>query len=420
MKVPGRVGRRFLTSTAATFAVVGVLVKAVSGGSSPAWDPKPSCTIDLRTLGYSPRVLKSTLSDREFFAKFDPSKDPSIFESYFPETAFIDDRTVVVSWVRPLYADSGDGQDPRVVPTGLQLHVSLVDVATSRTVASRDFSTVFRRWFNRYYDSQSTVTPLRDGKFLVHASNRLMMFNREFQPLCERELPVSDRMENSGGFAVFPGGATKGWAEMWALFVAPAGRTLLLQHQLGTQYILEWLNPEDLTTTNRQDSPNVLMAISDGLVTYRWFRSIKALRRGGSPYEVCSRGPACEGGVPWVFLDKAQLLVPRQRSFLIYSQAGEILWSRKGKVKGNGILYVASSPDGNRFVIPISAERGTTFGEGELKRGDNFLVYDAAQRSLVFQAHVAGVGAPALSPNGSKLALLVGTEMAIYDLPASK
>jgi hypothetical protein len=391
--------------------------RAAAGSSSLDWDPKPRLELDLKTVGYLPRVLKNTLPNREFFKRFSPSVDPSIFERYNPTPVFVDEKTVAICWVRPEYADSKDEQDARAVPNGVRFHVALIDVAAGGLIAKREFPTAFRRWFNRFYDSQSTLTPLGGGRFLIHADNRLMLFNREFQLLHERDLPAAPRMGESGGFIVIPGGSTKGYSEMWAVFVSSGGRTLVLQHKLEDRYFLEWLNAEDLTTARSGEAPTGLVAVSDKVVTYGWFGSIRALSEDGDPREVCS--PFCEVGL-WEFLDAEQLLVPRQRSFFVYSLNGDILWSRQGRFKGNGIPFGIPSYEGNRFVVPVSAAHHGVFGEAELKKGENFLVYDARHRKLIFQAHLAkGVAEAALSPHGNVLALLAEEKIAVYELLAS-
>jgi hypothetical protein len=393
----------------------------VEGGSKRmcVWDPNPRLTVDLRSVGYTPRSEGSPLSNQETFRRLNPIVNPSMFENYYPTPVFVDEKTVAVYFVRGEYDDPRDEQNRRIVPKGVRFHVFLLDAATGAVIAKREFPTVFRRWFNRYWDTQSMLLPVGGGRFLIHANNRLMLFTGAFQLLAERDLPEDAQVGNSGGFIVVPGTPRMGWKEMWAIFVAPAGRAMVLQHDLDNRYFLEWLNPDDLTTASSREAPAALVAASDNCVTYRWHRSVAVLPKEGAPITVCSAGKLCEGGIPWEFLDAEQLLVARQRSFLVFSLAGDILWSREGKIKGNAIWSARSSLEGNRFVIDIEAEGESLFGEAQIKRGEDFLVYAADRRKLLFEARLTeGNGADALSPSGRSLAILDKTELAVYDIPA--
>jgi len=394
-------------------------VGSAARGLPHDWSPKPSLTLDLVTLGYTPRVVKNTLSNREFFSRFDPSVDPSILQDYYPTPVFVDDNVIAVHWVRPEYADPKDEQDARAIPKGVRLIVLLLDSTSGKLIARREFPTVFRKSFT--WDTQSRLASLGNGRFLIHAGNHLMLFSREFQLLRQRDLPTEAGTGNSGTFIVVPGGPRNGSPEAWAMFVAPRGKTLLLQHTLDGHYLLEWLNPDDLKTVATREAPTGLTAVSDNIVTYGWYRSIQALSREGSPNQVCSPGPPCEGGMPWAFLQGEQLLIPRQRSLSVLSLRGQVLWSKEGDIRGNGICYLQTSLEGNRFLISVQTERDGYMGEAKLQQGVNALLYDASTRTVVFQVHSGkDVGRPALSANGRRLAFLPDANLLLYDLSASE
>jgi hypothetical protein len=406
------------TLAAVLLAALWIPLGVAARDSSPNWDPKPPLIVDLRAAGFVPWQQKTAMSDSQFFARFNPAVDPSIFENQYPHPVFLDEDTLAISFARKVYRDLKEEEDPRSIPVGVRLHVWLFDAHTRALITKREFLSVFRRWFNGGWDTQSMLIPLSDGKFLIHADARLMLFDREFRLLGERELPQNPEMSDSGGLIVFSGGPRKGYSEMWAVRVGTGGRTLLVQHFLDGRYTLEWLNRETLKTLWTQEAPTAVHGVSDSFATYGWFRSIRVLSAEGGSREVCSRGKTCEGGVGWALLEGDQVIVPRQWSFSVMSLTGEILWSREGHIRGNGVWSALPSLEGNRFVLSYEAWRAGSFGEAELKPGDNDLVYDAIQRKLVFQARLEkGIASPALSPTGSRLALLGGTEIAIYDLP---
>jgi hypothetical protein len=394
---------------------------ASAQAKTPRWDPPPRLILDLQRLGYKPQTYTTKTSNAAALRRLDPGVNPAAFETYLPHLGFVDNNTLALSWVIPEYAHPGEEHDWLAVPKGVRLHVALVDTATGALVREREFPSVFRKWFNDFVDTQSTLLPFGGGRFLIHADNRLTLFDNQFLEICHRDLPVEDTTEGSAGFIVAPGGYKKAGSDIWAARVAVGGRTLILQHMVGRRYFLEWLNPMDLTTTRTREMPTFVREASDRFITYGWFRSVLVVSEEGVTHQICSADTPCERGERWGILENDQLLIPRQWSFLVYSSDGEMLWSRKGRGRGNGLgdATCMHSLSGNRFVLHIESQGRGSFGEASLKSGNNFLVYDAGTRTLVFQANFPEIAEPKLSPDGTKVALLAGKVIAFYDLPAA-
>jgi len=392
----------------------------------PTWDQRPRLLVDLRDLGYRPWVVKKWPSDAEAFRRLDPAVDPSTHENYHPRAVFADAKTIALYFTRGVYREA-DGEAHFAIPSSVRFHLYLIDSTSGALLAAKEWPTVFRRGLNAYYDTQSTAVPVANGRFLVHANDRLELLDTSLHLLSERNLEVTEGLTDAGGVVVVPGGRTRGWSEMWAAFSSPGGRTVAMQHLKQGAYKLEWLDAADLAPIRRMELPVVgITAASDRAVLYQWHdgripsHTVNILLPGEAPRVVCE-GDFCASSHNNLFLEKDQVLVCGRSGFDVRSAVGEVLWSPNTGKDGSGPMAFGRSLEGNRFFVVISSKRRKSLGDVKLSRGENIVVYDVPTHRAVFtlgakNPDLSFIGSPALSPDGSMLAIVFEPYVALYDL----
>ena len=102
----------------------------------------------------------------------------------------------------------------------------------------------------------------------------------------------------------------------------------------------------------------------------------------------------------------------------VYTRSGQLIWSKLGTDVGEG-FGLTESLNTNRLALSTFGEKGATFDGHPMPEGANYFVYDSDRPNLLFYLHSPPEweAADALSPDGSKFAVLNGNQLQIYEMP---
>ena len=277
-----------------------------------------------------------------------------------------------------------------------QISAFFLDSETGRLTSQKTWPTTKRKWLNERWDTQARIFTVSAG-FLVHSKNSLDLYSAEG---LKAKLPLAEDYS-------------------WAVTIPPLGQTIHLQQiYVDNQADGLWLSAGNLEKIRSQHELAGITSASNSAVVERLAHCLQ-LQKIGEPARdfVCS-GPS-HLGYP-VFLNDSEILSVYSSGFAIFTTSGEQLWSREGN-KGHSIGSHGVSLNGNRFGILV---RGKVVFDG-LKASRHqwaILVYDRIKRSQIFQS-VSGRSNEqeqvefAISPNGSRLAVVVDDSIRIYKIP---
>jgi hypothetical protein len=118
-------------------------------------------------------------------------------------------------------------------------------------------------------------------------------------------------------------------------------------------------------------------------------------------------------------LDRQRVALLGSEGVAVYTHDAQPIWSKIGTGVRNG-FDITESLNGQRVAVrAFGEEKSATFEGHPLAKGPNYLIYESDRPDLLFFVHPqreweAGY---ALSPDGTKFAVLSGTQLQIYEVP---
>lgn len=381
-----------LISWAARFCRLLVLCSLTSALAKAGTEQKtiaPAWRMDLRgALGSSPVPLS--------FGHIGEHKGEPV-----TSLVFTDNDTVIATFVtredkRPsLSTRSSDAN------LSLRLRGLLLDAATGTIKA------------NSSWGSESTramIVAAHDGKFVTQSGSELTLYGRDLKVLSNFRLPRLQEYE-------------------WVAFPSPTGENILflspvlVDREEPRSWM--WLDTNSLQPLHSwQDPLEGHLAVADD--------KIAEVACAFSPQACLPRVQVKDIGGKWSviatgsgyyqpqFISQDLLGVWGGDSLTLMGPDGQLI--SRGNLRGAGAL--ATSAGGERFVVPIFNVKGRIAaldisGHSLLKQ---LMLYDVPSRSWSYTLDVKGPNIKdvmkfALSPDGSRLAVLNGEVLYMFDLP---
>ena len=379
--------------------VLGLLVGFLGLSFAQERIASPAQELDLRTFGFKlpTRTGHGTVGNLA-----------ELFDDVRARVVFVDPRQLAV------YFSDGTPEGPAGQPA-TRMEAFFVDTDARKLVSHEVWHTRKRRFFSERYDTQARIMPIAQG-FLVHAENSLTAYSPSHAKIHEIELDPSQE---------------------WAAIVAPRGKTFFLEHSdpgvvtetNGVSFVQQagslvaqgdWLDSATFERLRGVDIfPGMAMSVSDeGFVT-RAKRCIDFQRVGAAPNHVCCGDP-CGYGTP-LFLEDGEVVSFYLSGFKLLSTGGQVLWGRDASDPQDHLIEDCKhSLDGNRFAISIHWDRSAEFDHTRVPgRSRAIIVYDRSKRAKIFDVLIESkdISEFALSPDGRRLAILIGTTLSVYGLP---
>jgi len=302
-----------------------------------------------------------------------------------------------------------DGKD---ASGAFQLHVSLVDAESGASLLTKDWQT----------GPSGTAVYVASGGVLLRTAETLRITSKQLNEI--KQFPIS---------SLDPG-------EGWEMRVSPTGRTVLFDH-----YVQEWSanagrrNFSDFELIDGEKfelrekwtevpalHDDKLYSISDtAIVTddHLHVPHIIASQFGSRRWESIGEQPkkAClrQAILAWITNDS---LVYGCEEFFVISQGKIVLLDRFDKREELIASKLSVTNDGKFVAISLHRLKGGFFDTERSTASIDVFVYDIRQRKRVLTLNVTPLPRSnyglALSPDGSKLAVLNDRYLTTYSVPA--
>jgi hypothetical protein len=323
-----------------------------------------------------------------------------------PGVAFLDDERLIVHYVsldtsqlssRP----SPDSSSP------FRLHISVINSASGKITSDKE-------WGTRVRDTTVLVT---SGGVIIRTGELLRLYSKDFSE--PRRIPISQVPD-----------------EGWEIRISPTRKTVLLNHYhisrqdgLSVSHF-EVLDGDTLKSKlSWAQSPGIInnYAITDGAIAAARYENghgtVIATGFGSAVWKPLFEVPqgACKPGRSAIFLT-GSLLMCAFRDVVISSTNGEVLMTDPiGKNEGQS-AKIEMAQNGSHAAVLLESLRDTWDTGGHIV-SLHAAVYELTRRKRVMT--VAASPPPkqdcdlAISPDGSKLAILSDRTLSVYRVPIS-
>jgi len=362
--------------------------------------PKPLWSANVvKTIGPLGTYLNPGIHVREI-VRFDP-----------PGIEFLDDNRLIVYEAEP--AGELSSRADRGGSSSYVLHTSVLDVETGKILISKDWPLHPYNQFEWKYSIRVTT-----GGVLVRTGDILRVCSREFAELREWPLSHSDASEG------------------WLITTSPSRKTVLLNHYTRSQSQFAVVNGETFRVEKSwSDSPAPLELYSisdDQRIALRSANlGFSTSQFGTRDWRSTSLGPdkPCPTQ-PW-FVAADSFVYGCDREFFWATSGGSVLMTdrfRKGEkaVARDPILLLRSpvsvASNGNYVAINVAETRGSVWLDTYYSAPEEVVVYDLMRHRRVLTVEITsqpkGAYGLALSPDGSKLAILEDHFVSEYSIPS--
>lgn len=378
--------------------IVGLLALGVSAAEHVKPKPalSPTTVIDLQQIGWKP---PRTESNRAFFKDFTLSKlfavDDNTRVTFLTEDLLVVDHTIQ------------EGNDWRAAPRRMQAF--LVQAKSGALLATNDWVTRPRTAMDDRFDSESRITPLHEGHFVVLANGTLLLYSSTFELLKQRKLEpyaAGDRC---------------------AVQSTGAGTTIFLrQESKSGKVIYSWLNVDTLDTTYEMPGYGegelaFVQAAEDAVFT---------LSKVGVE-RVDQNRRITEIPVPMTFpgtglvtvLSTRYVGVTDRNGIRIVDVKNGSVWARDVEKRyiDRAFAFGELKPTvpGNRFAVSVVSVQKGKFDGIEINSNPTILVYEVVtpkEPTVIRLKPRASDWDFALSPSGQRLAVFDGKNVEIYTL----
>jgi hypothetical protein len=336
--------------------------------------------------------------DKEFFKTGNihqlESEDPHV------RVNFISDETLAISWTR--------GPDSEVRwEEPLFLKAVFIEVKSGAVRFRQDWPMHKRRRITSNADSEGRIFPVHGGRFIVHANGELLLYSTDYRLTQKLELATPD-----GGY--------------WSVTVLPGGKQLFLCYESPQGITYSWLSADNLQTLRTEPAPaknarDVEFPFEEGFYIAVG-KSLQAIPATEGPTITCEPFLCRNKAFPLLatVLNHQRVALLCSDGVAIYTRGGQLIWSKSGTDVGEG-FGLAESLSTNILALSTFGEKGATLDGHPMPAGANYFLYDSDSPNLLFYLHLSREweSADALSPNGSKFAVLSGNQLQIYEVPVS-
>jgi hypothetical protein len=336
---------------------------------------------------------------------------------------FVNNNTIVATFV--VHEEGGKSQVSRrdsldsTLP--LRLRAMFLDASTGKITTTRDWPTDSR---------MARVVAVHDGKLVTLGKNELTLYSSDLTPIKSITLPA-------GSFE-------------WSAHTSPSGKSILFFSADFREGLRIWVETGSLTILSSwEDSPSGLLTISDKNVatsTCWWGWECKSWKVNGNGGAACvESGPKCESKIQirelstgWKtigdgehyqqaqFVNDEMIFLPGKDSGKLIGIDGKVILDepkvhRSWGCWGTGVVPTA---DGHRFLIPSCLWKGAvaSLDIGSHPVLKQIFVDDIGSR---IQSKAWDVKGPkiqndmqfAISPDGTKLAILNNEFVLVFNLP---
>lgn len=332
--------------------------------------------------------------------------------------SFVSENVLAVYFNRP------PEQNDKGANTTYPMEVFFINTDSGELIEHRSWATLKRQWFNDSYDTEGRILEVHNG-FLVHASAKLELYSPDLKLVKTYDL--------RGNASTSTG--------MWSVAVATGGDVIHIQPSEQTTQVRRgsvsiftgagetestWLRPDSFEHTGTlRYFGGIHSASHDSIVTKS--AHCLDLEQAGRPtrHLTCSRPAAT--GVP-TFLNDAEVLSVYYTGFSVLSTNGTELWSAGTSDPGIHRALMSGndrrSMSGSRFAISLTGhKRRAVFDSVPVAHSPLYTIiaYDERCRQRVFSMTptMSALEDFALSPEGRTLAVLTGTTISLYTLPAT-
>jgi hypothetical protein len=317
---------------------------------------------------------------------------------------FLDNDTIIASFVtregEPSVSVRGDSNS---LP--LRLRVVILDADKGRIIATRAWPTESRI---------AGIVAAHDDQFVAQTANVLTSYSSALNELKKLKLPPTDDPLD------------------WSAHSSPTGKSVLfVTTDLQTSSAVQWafVNTDDLKLVRLWDEvQSGWVGISDtniAMATCVWLRGCEStiqVRTLNSEWKTVASASG-HNEPPPQFVTDDQFFLWANPARLI-GVNGTTIFAEAIPARRCWWGSVYASSQGQRFIVPFCRQTGHVesldlSGREELKE---ILVYDAPFRGVSRRLEVKGkktigFSLVALSPDGSKLAVLNGQSVRVFDLP---
>jgi hypothetical protein len=262
-----------------------------------------------------------------------------------------------------------------------QLEAFFFDVRTGALLKRLEWPSRVRVGHDDLLDSEARIYAARDGRFIVCASDKLMLYGPVFNLLHEKQLQPLQ------------------WGDERSVQVLPGGSQIFVREQAAGRREYSWLAVDDLRSV---PAPNGVFNQVEGQVAseeYLYPAVISPTWKGD--VAIAQKHHISNCPMHSLPLAEDQVLWSGDCGFTV-NQGTTKLWERRTEdgIYSNGPRE--GNLPGSRFVLHYAGRRSELDGVRLSKKG-TLIVYDLLTRKPVFS--LDGYIALALSPDGSRLAV---------------
>lgn len=362
-------------------------------------NPKPQLSVNLQQFGF--RVI----SDQQWAAldqRISRAPRPSLLESLdlHARIEFLSNSVLVVYRSQQLAQDSTH-------QLRVKLRAFFLDTGSGAMLDEESWPSRLRYSQSDQIDSEGRIMPLKDGEFLVHAADKLMLFSRNFRLKWTRDLE------------------TRGRGEKWSIQPLVGGTEVFVRHESENEVEYSWRTIDSFESVQGLsfDASNYLSKTGALATTQSLFSFDKRypVSTKDSPHFISCPFPSCKL-YSSLILNGDEILESARYGFAVLSSDGQhTLWSKR-TTQSDGVspTLLGRSLDGDSFFLAFESYRGSSKLDGiRLSENGTLIVYGPRKKEPVFVStnrESQWENGAALSPDGSKLALLKGTTLELYSL----
>jgi hypothetical protein len=260
-----------------------------------------------------------------------------------------------------------------------------------------------------------------DGRFIVRTRGKITLYSPQIKPLKEFEIPY----------------ARKPVFEEWRISVTPSRKSIALEHYLGHDLNITWIDAESLSALRSGNAPsgifglvsnfrNAFMSSDDmlvGTVEPELSKNCEvSIAKNYDPWKILYQAAgSCGYGAQAI--NSETIFLPKVDEWLLLDTGGRVL-HQEALGKNERAVESRMSANGERIVIPILTSKGGIEALDISPRilFNRLVVFDLIRNAVVevvdsHQLNLDHLTGFALSPDGSRLALLRNDAVEIYRLP---
>jgi len=364
----------------------------------------PSVVIDLKKVGWRPALDES---NRSFFKDFSTAKLEALDDT--TKILFLTKDLVVV------YHTNQQGTNWRTATR--QLEAFFISAKDGSLLRTKTWPTVQRRSRDELRDSEARLIPLQDGRFLVMANGRMMLYESNLELVKELELsPFTS-------------------TDLWAVQTVAEGKQIFLRHESQTDLHVtySWLASDTLRVLREMpgyqaknfDVLRNVTAGEQGVFTFS-DSGIRMIAPGPSIKTICDDRLCDTDGENFQVISSRYLAISGKKGIGIVDIGRGLAWSKTVGPEYDSPKYdphmfqfgeTVSNLSGSRLAVWVTSEPKGIFDGVKINSSPTLFVYDVLglrRLSLVSIKSVNGQWDVAFSPDGAKLAVYDGAKLKIY------